>query len=219
MCGRYTIEPVDQILERFDVSGAELDIEPTYNAAPTQHLPVIVRESSNRLMKMRWGLIPSWTKKLNTKYSTINARAETLSEKPMYRKPFHSQRCLVPASGFYEFMQTVDGKVPFYFHLKDTNLFAFAGIYDVWTDGEGQALYSFTIVTVEPNELVENFHDRMPVILRKEDEEAWLEGSNTNPEQLMSLLKPYPEEEMDAYRVSTRVNSPRNNEASLLQRE
>lgn len=170
-------------------------------------------------MKMRWGLIPSWTKKLNTKYSTINARAETLSEKPMYRKPFHSQRCLVPASGFYEFMQTVDGKVPFYFHLKDTNLFAFAGIYDVWTDGEGQALYSFTIVTVEPNELVENFHDRMPVILRKEDEEAWLEGSNTNPEQLMSLLKPYPEEEMDAYRVSTRVNSPRNNEASLLQRE
>jgi putative SOS response-associated peptidase YedK len=217
MCGRYTLEPVDQILERFDITGAELELEPNYNVAPTQHMPVVVRNSPNRLEFMQWGLIPFWAKDSKIGYKMINARAESVTDKPSFRKAFVSQRCLVPASGFYEWKKTEQGKVPHFIHLKDEKLFAFAGLYDVWRDEDGREIQTYTIITTEPNELMEDIHDRMPVILRREGEETWIDPEIKDKVRLESLLVPYPAEEMEAYPVSLMVNNPRNNNDSLVE--
>ncbi|KPV53102.1 hypothetical protein SE17_11560 [Kouleothrix aurantiaca] len=218
MCGRYTFEPIDDVLERFDIDGAELDLEPNYNVAPTQTMPVVVRNSPNHLEFMRWGLIPSWAKDWKIGYKMINARAETVAEKPAYRKAFASQRCLVPASGFYEWRKTDDGKIPHYIHLKSGELFAFAGLYDVWHDEQGREVHTYTIITTEPNALMYEIHDRMPVILKRQDEEIWVDPAVKDRERLEALLVPYSSDEMEAYPVSPRVNSPRNNDTTLTER-
>ena len=216
MCGRYSLVSTENIAARFDVQQQQLTLSPRYNVAPSQSMPVVVRNSPNRLVEMQWGLIPSWSKEPRAQFSTINARAETITKSPVFRGPFKNRRCLVPASGFYEWQRTEQGKQPFCIRLKDEELFAFAGLYDVWHDADGNELYSYTVITTVPNELVASIHNRMPVILRQEDEDTWLD-KEADPTQLLALLKAYPADKMEAYPVSRAVNSPANEGAELMQ--
>jgi putative SOS response-associated peptidase YedK len=216
MCGRYSLVPTESIAARFDIQQAQLTLTPRYNVAPSQSMPVVVRNSPNRLVEMQWGLIPSWSKEPRAQFSTINARAETLTKSPVFRGPFKSRRCLVPASGFYEWRKTDQGKQPYCIQLKGGQLFAFAGLYDVWRDQEGNELSSYTVITTTPNDLVAPIHTRMPVILHQEDEDVWLD-KESDPEQLLSVLVAYPADAMEAYPVSRAVNSPANESAELLQ--
>lgn len=216
MCGRYSLVQTGEVAERFDAAQADLSLAPRYNVAPSQSMPVVVRNSPNRLVEMQWGLIPAWSKEPQVKFSTINARAETLATSPVFRGPFKTRRCLVPASGFYEWRQTSQGKQPYWIGLRGGELFAFAGLYDIWRDREGNELYSYTIVTTPPNDLVAPIHNRMPVILHRDDEDAWLD-KHTNPDQLAALLAAYPAEEMEAYGVSRAINNPANEGVELMQ--
>ncbi len=219
MCGRYALVVVGDgaLQRRFSLEELLDDPAPRYNVAPTQTLPVIVRHSPNSVALMRWGLIPSWAKDASIGNRMINARAETVAEKPAYRKPFRSQRCLVPASGFFEWQRDGAVKMPYYIHLTDEPLFAFAGLYDVWHDPQGQAVHSYTILTTEPNALMASIHNRMPVILDREDEERWLDPDVTEAEQLLPLLRPYPAQAMAAYPVSRAVNSPLHDAPDVLE--
>ena len=216
MCGRYSLVSTENIAARFDIQQQQLTLSPRYNVAPSQSMPVVVRNSPNRLVEMQWGLTPSWSKEPRAQFSTINARAETITKSPVFRGPFKSRRCLVPASGFYEWQRTERGKQPFCIRLKDEELFAFAGLYDVWHDADGNELHSYTVITTVPNELVASIHNRMPVILRQEDEDSWLD-KEADPTQLLALLKAYPADKMEAYPVSRAVNSPANEGAELMQ--
>ena len=215
MCGRYSLVSTENIAARFDIQQQQLTLVPRYNVAPSQSMPVVVRNSPNRLVEMQWGLIPSWSKEPRAQFSTINARAETITKSPVFRGPFKSRRCLVPASGFFEWQRTERGKQPFCIRLKDGDLFAFAGLYDIWHDAEGNELYSYTVITTVPNDLVASIHNRMPVILRQEDEDVWLD-KESEPAQLLALLKAYPADKMEAYPVSRAVNSPANDGAELM---
>ncbi len=218
MCGRYALILVGDgtLQRRFSLGELLPDTPPRYNVAPTQTLPVVVRHSPNRIEMMRWGLIPSWAKDASIGSRMINARAETVAEKPAYRKPLRSQRCLVPASGFYEWKREGAGKQPYFIHVKDEPLFAFAGLYDCWRDPNGQTVLSYTIITTAANAITAPVHDRMPVILQQEDEGTWLDPDVTEPGHLLSLLRPYSAREMEAYPVSSAVNSPRNDTPDLL---
>ena len=165
-----------------------LDLAPRFNAAPTQTLPVIVRQSPNHLALMRWGLVPSWAKDASIGSRMINARVETVAEKPAYGRLLRRQRCLVPASGFYEWKREGRRRTPFYFHLRDDAPFAFAGLWDVWTNPEGRGeVHSYTIVTCPANAVVAPVHDRMPVMLEREAEETWLDPDIDDPETLLPL--------------------------------
>jgi len=216
MCGRYSFAPAANFAERFHIEEQQLPLLPRYNVTPSQAMPVIVRNSPNRVVKMTWGLIPSWSKEPRTKFSTINARAETITSSAVFRGPFKGRRCLVPASGFYEWRQTGQDKQPYYIRLQSGELFAFAGLYDIWRDADGQELYTYTIITTTPNDLVAPIHNRMPAILRSDDEDVWLD-KETDPARLLSLLAPYPAGEMEAYQVSRAVNNPANEGAKLMQ--
>lgn len=213
MCGRFSLTDPYSIYARFHLAN-RIDLAPRYNVTPTQVMPVF--DQPKHVELVRWGLIPFWAKDPNVGYSMINARAEGIAEKPSYRKPFRFQRCIIPADGFFEWKQTKDGKVPYYFKLKRGGLFGFAGLYDLWKDPHGHEVNSYTIITTTPNELVGNVHDRMPVILRRDDEDDWLNPDIVEPERLEHFLHPYPAAEMDAYAVSTLVNSPKNDAASLV---
>jgi len=176
------------------------------------------RDVQNSLEMMKWGLVPSWAKDPRIGNKMINARSETITEKPSYRKPLQSKRCLVPASGFYEWHATGTGKVPYHIYLKDEPIFAFAGLYDRWIDPQGQPLDSYTIITTSANSFMERLHERMPVILSQEAEEEWLDPS-TPLSRLMSLMAPFRAEEMAAVPASPRVNNVRNDDPSLLSAE
>jgi putative SOS response-associated peptidase YedK len=164
---------------------------------------------------MRWGLIPSWAKEAAIGDKLINARGETVAEKPSFRGPFRRTRCLVPASGFYEWQKTASGKVPHFIHLVDDDLFAMAGLYDVWHDPAGEDVRSYTIITTGANAMMAPIHQRMPVILRREDEETWLDP-DAPTEVLQTLLRPY-DGAMDAYPVSTRVNRPDQDDPGVIE--
>lgn len=216
MCGRYSLVPTEDMAARFNVEEQQLPLLPRYNVAPSQAMPVVVRNSPNRLVAMQWGLVPAWSKEPRTTFSTINARAETIATSAVFRGPFKARRCLVPASGFYEWQPADRGKQPYCIRLRGGDLFAFAGLYDLWRDDEGNELHSYTIITTTPNAVVAPIHNRMPVILRREDEDVWLD-TDAGPAQLRSLLAPYPADEMEAFTVSRAVNSPANESAELLQ--
>lgn len=169
---------------------------------------------------MFWGLLPHFAKEENYRYKTINARAETVAQLPTFREPLRHKRCLVPATGFYEPDKIHKKTPPFswhYFQLKDQPLFAFAGLYDIWKNTQtGKEIYSYTIITTAPNQLVGTIHNRMPVILQKEDERAWLNPQNSEIEQLLQLLKPYPEKQMQQWQVGGEARNPRNDYPELL---
>ena len=220
MCGRYGFSAKDarEVSARFDAVNLLPDYQPRFNIAPGQMNPVVTRYSPNQLERMFWGLIPFFAKDDRAKYHTINARAEGIETKPTYRKPFRLQRCLVPATGFYEWDKKRKPSQPYYFQLKDESIFAFAGLFDVWRDPrDGTQVRSYTIITTQANELVGQIHPRMPVILRREDEEEWLNPDITEPERLLPLLVSYPENEMQAVRVSPAVNTPIRDDATLIQ--
>jgi len=215
MCGRYAIAKPDEISARFGVP-TQLELSARYNVAPSQTLPII--DQSGQLTLMRWGLIPSWAKEPSVGNRMINARAETIAQKPAFRKALRTQRCLVPASGFFEWKKTADGKVPHYFHRRDDELFAFAGLYDAWRNpATGDEILSYTILTTTPNQLVAPVHDRMPVMLTRDHEELWLNPDETEPERLLPLLAPYPAGDMEAHPVSRLVNSPATDAPQLIE--
>lgn len=223
MCGAYgfSVKDMKAVYKRFAIVNELDDFQPRYNLRPGQMNPVVISHSPNSIGRMFWGLIPSWAQEFKaTKYTTINARAETIAEKSSYRKPLRQQRCLVPATGFFEPDKIHYAKPPYpwhYFIVKDQPVYAFAGIYDVWTErATGKQYYSYAIITTTPNAVVGNVHDRMPVILHKEDEAAWLNPDITESEQLLPLLKPYPAEEMEAWEVDGAARNPRNDYEGVI---
>jgi putative SOS response-associated peptidase YedK len=181
-----------------------------YNIAPTQFVPVVRHLEAERFLSaMKWGLIPSWAKDDKIGGKMINARAETVAEKPAFRSAFKSRRCIIPTSGFYEWKKLERGKQPFYFYLKDKPVFGFAGLWEEWRDTKsGEVLESCTIITTEANEVLLPVHDRMPVILKTEDYEQGLDSKETDKERLQMLLAPYPANEMSSHPVNHSVNSP-----------
>lgn len=190
--------------------------EAHYNAAPSQTLPVVTNKQPDAIQFFSWGLQPFWAKDAKAVKRAINARAETLAEKPSFRKLLSSKRCLVPADGFFEWQVTEHGKVPYRILLKEEDTFSFAGLWDEWLDkSTGELLHTYTIITTEANNLVKPIHDRMPVILSPEAEELWLDAHESQ-EELLSLLKPYDATQMKAYPVSPLVNSAQNNVPEIL---
>jgi len=214
MCGRFSISTPTEILRvRFNVPRAK-DLKPNYNAAPTQNLPVILNSEPTTINLCRWGLIPFWAKEERIGNGMINARAETLLQKPSFRTPFKKQRCLVLADGFYEWKRTSDRKIPHRISMRDHEPFAFAGIWEVWKTPDGEDVKTFSIITTEPNELMKPLHHRMPVIMKQENEEKWLQEIDISEAQKM--LEPYPFEDLEAYPISTLVNNPRNNSEDII---
>ena len=212
MCGRFTLfHTPEEVAERFGANEV-LETEAHYNIAPTQNIAVVTQNGARHLENYHWGLIPSWAKDTSIGSRMINARAETLAEKPSFRTALSRRRCLIPADGFYEWQDAAEGgkaaKTPMYLHRKDSGLFAFAGLWDEWHAPDGSPLRSCTIITTMPNAVAAPIHDRMPVILRPEDESFWLDNSVTDTPALLSLLVPSPPEDMEAYPVSRRVNVP-----------
>ena len=219
MCGRYTItlEPAF-FQQELALGKIPSEWKPRYNVAPTQNVPSVKNAETRDVEMLRWGLIPHWAKDTSIGYKLINARSETLREKPSFRDAFHKRRCLVLADGFYEWQKSSkDGrqKVPYRFTLKDEKPFAFAGLWELWRSGKDEEVLSCTIITCAANAVVSAIHNRMPVILDKDTCWRWLELQSMDA--LIELLKPYPAEKMRAYPVSTRLNNPNEDDPQLIQ--
>ena len=211
MCARYTlISEIPVIVEQFGVQEIEVEFRPRYNIAPTQQAPAIVNDGDNRLVQFRWGLIPSWAKDKSIGNKMINARAETLAEKPSFRQAFRKRRCIIPADGFYEWKKEGSGKVPYYIHLNTGKPFGIAGLYETWTSPDGETLSTCTLITTEPNSFMQPLHNRMPVILPPDAYARWLDPANQKTDELRTLLGPGPPGIMAAHAVSKTVNSPAN---------
>jgi len=215
MCGRYRLSRRKQVVEEhFDAVSGEEEWTPRYNIAPTQPVPVI-RQNPERhrreISLMRWGLVPSWATDPSVGNKTINARSETIETTPSFRDPFRSQRCLIPADGFYEWKRQGKLKQPYCFEAGDGKVFAFAGLWDRWTDPQGQLIESCTILTTTANPLLADLHDRMPVILRPEDYDSWLAIKTGNSQSRLKLLTPWTGL-MRRYPVSARVNQVQNDD-------
>lgn len=213
MCGRFTLT-VDpgQLQEAFPWVDFPDQIPQRFNIAPSQPVAVVPNDGTNRLDFYNWGLIPFWAKDPKIGSRMINARSETIAEKPSFRGSFKYKRCLILADGFYEWQKRPDSKskIPHFIHLRERQPFAFAGLWDSWNSEDGSEIRSCTIITTEPNQLLINIHNRMPVILKPESYKDWIKDGENDPNLLMSFLKPYPSEAMEAYPVSTMVNSPQN---------
>ncbi len=218
MCGRYTLATdLRTLAERFAFDGSGIVHRARYNIAPSQEVLALLNQEGRQPALLRWGLIPPWAKDAEIGNRMINARAETVGEKPTFRRPLERQRCLILADGFYEWRKQGKRKVPVRVVLKSEEPFAFAGLWERWRAGSEEEVRSCVIITSSPNELMETIHDRMPVILTREAEEQWLDPKLRDPEKLSKLLVPYPGEEMKAYPVSTMVNSPRNDSRACIE--
>jgi putative SOS response-associated peptidase YedK len=217
MCGRYTLKtPVNVLAEQFQIDEYPSSMNASYNIAPTQEVAAVIEgEGKRKLEMLHWGLIPFWADDPRMGNKMINARAETVAEKPSFRKAFRNHRCLVLADGFYEWQKTANGKQPYYIRMEDGSPFAFAGLWESWQNGT--EIRSATIITTDANAVVAPIHNRMPVILHPEDYTLWLDPGFDEKEPLTTLLKPYPAEAMEAYPVSRRVNRPSNNEPSCIE--
>jgi len=208
MCGRYSLVFIDDLGNRFRVFNPMIGSRSRFNIAPGNEMPVIIHEEKNELVMMKWGLVPHRTQDFTTAQRPINARAETLSEKPSFKELLQNHRCLVPASGFFEWKKEGTKKIPFYVHLPKIPLFAFAGLYDQWARNDGNLIRTYTIVTTTPNALVAKVHNRMPSILLPEHEDRWLSKTPLNAEALKEILAPFPAENMSMYPISSLVNTP-----------
>ena len=206
MCGRFVqIDSEDKVMSAFDILQSEMILEQRYNICPSQRIPVIIQQNGLRTLEMReWGLIPFWAKDPNP---MINARAETVAEKPSFRHAFRKRRCLIPASGFYEWAKEDEQKQPYFIRLKNESPMAFAGLWEEWTSTEGETRRTCAIITIAANSLMQEIHHRMPVILTPASGAMWLanSGGRSSPEK---LLRPFPADKMDAWRVSPKVSSP-----------
>lgn len=221
MCGRYTLSsPGDDVADLFALDAVP-EIHPRYNVAPTQEAAVVRQDPKGprRLDYLRWGLIPVWAKEAAIGNKLINARGETVAEKPSFKTSFKKKRCLVPASGFYEWKAEGKGKQPYLIHRKDGKPFAIAGLWSAWKEPEsGEWIETFTLLTTDPNELMQPIHNRMPVIVAQEDFGAWLNPANEDIEALQALIRPAPADPFEAYPVSKAVNSPSNDSPACVER-
>lgn len=221
MCGRFTLTvSPDELQTYFPDFHIPADLPPSYNIAPSQPIPVVPNTGSKEMTFYKWGLVPSWSEDENFGgYNLINARGETVAEKPSFRTPFRRKRCLILSDGFFEWKKPSGGgrKTPYYIRMKDQRPFAFAGLWDRWQSPHGDALLSACIITTEPNETVAHLHNRMPVILPREAYPDWLQSGEVDPRQLTPYLTPYPGAEMEAYPVSTFVNNPKNNAPQCIE--
>jgi putative SOS response-associated peptidase YedK len=219
MCGRYTLIRLADFTDMFPwIRAPQHEVPARYNVAPTQAVAVVANEEKPRVELFHWGLIPSWAKDPAIGNRMINARLETLAEKPAFRNALKRRRCIIPASGFYEWKKNPDGKTktPMYIRMKGGEPFAFAGLWETWHDPSGSEVRSCTIITGPPNELVAPIHDRMPAILRAEDYKRWIDPNPHEPAELTSILGPYPAGEMEVFAVSSAVNNPRNDRADCI---
>lgn len=208
MCGRFTLAATPEVIQQaFNLETAPAELVPRYNIAPTQPVAVISNENPGKLDYFRWGLIPSWAKDPSIGSQMINARAETVDEKPSFKNAFKRRRCLIPADGFYEWGKS---KVPTYIHLKDHEVFAFAGLWERWQSPDGGEIRTCTILTTTPNDLIQPLHHRMAVILDPADYALWLSPDELPPDLLKPLLRQYPQEQMALYPVSKYVNNAAN---------
>jgi putative SOS response-associated peptidase YedK len=210
MCGRFTSLFSPELLNTTFGVQAPPEISPRYNIAPTQQVWIIRGSATGgrHLSSARWGLVPHWAKDLSIGNRMINARCETVHEKPAFRQSIHTRRCIVPASGFFEWTTTPTGKTPHYVTMRDGSPLAFAGIWESWKTSEGENIETCAILTTSANCLMAPIHDRMPVILHQTEFELWLERSVNNPLELQRLYQPYPAELLQEWEVSTVVNSP-----------
>ena len=214
MCGRNSLfHSPAELSEHFKATWSIDSFEPRYNIAPTQQQPVITNETPDEIVELRWGFLPHWEDDLNNGF--INARAETAPDKPAFRDAWEHRTCLVLSSGFYEWASPNGGrKQPYRIHRSDDKPFAMAGLWSEWTDNEGELVQTFTILTTEPNHLVEPIHNRMPVILRPGRTGGWLE---MGPHERKVFCEPYPDDDLTAYPISTRVNNPANNGPEIIE--
>ena len=217
MCGRYTLTvPLSNLVDAFDISPPEFEYRPRYNIAPTQEVPIIAQDDRGRRMGLlRWGLVPAWAKDPSMGSRLINARSETVAQKPSFRSAFRQRRCLVPADGFYEWKKGGEGtggtpsKTPFWIHLKGRAPFVFAGLWERWESKGGPPLFTFTILTTEASPEIRHIHPRMPAILIPPAISAWLDP-DSDAYTHQDFLRPVPDLPLEAYPVSSLVNSPRN---------
>jgi putative SOS response-associated peptidase YedK len=220
MCGRYALFQIEQLRERFQVANnLPAGIKERYNIGPTQLEPIIVERSGDRRIEvMKWGFIPRWAKDATSvfRYKTFNARAEGIFEKPLWKKAVRSSRCLVPANGFYEWMNSENGKQPYFISSPDNELLSFAGVYGTWRNQSGFEWGTFSIITTKPNKDMSPIHDRMPVILDKSEESLWLDNSLDDSDLLESLMDPYPDNALSITPVSRDVNTIKTDEAHLI---
>ena len=218
MCGRFSLHtPENKIREAFHLEHTEpLGLSPRYNIAPSQDIPIVRdTESGPEMTLARWGLIPSWSKEPKTGYSTINARVETVAEKPAYRAPFKRQRCLIPADGFYEWKMVNGKKTPHHICMRDSRVFAFAGLWDRW-EGEGGHLDSCTIIVMPANEVMNPLHERMPAIIAPAHYDLWLDARITDKQEIMGYLNSAPSACLTYYPVAPRVNAPKHDDERCI---
>jgi putative SOS response-associated peptidase YedK len=217
MCGRFVRDSsIPEIADAFNVEEPPFDLPRSYNIAPSQEIAIILNDGKKIVSKCKWGFIPSWSKDPKIGYKMINARAETVAEKPSFRDAFKSKRALIPANGFYEWKREEKLRKPFYIFLKSGKPFGFAALYNTWISPEGKQVCTSTIITTDANQLLAPVHDRMPVIIYKEDEQLWLNPAATEKNVLVPLLRPYDSEEMNCHEVSALVNSPSRNSPDCI---
>lgn len=219
MCARFTIRRMQDIARtmRAEIIEAELT-RARYNIAPTQNIPALyIRDRRRVLSDCRWGLVPSWARDPSLGARMINARAETLADKPAFRKAFRSRRCLIPADGFYEWQATDTGKQPYYFQLQEGALFMFAGLYEVWHSPGSAPLRTCTLITTAANEQVQPIHDRMPVILPERDHDAWLDPEQADTHALRAMLRPFDAGTLDVRPVTRYVNAPTHDDERCIE--
>jgi putative SOS response-associated peptidase YedK len=219
MCGRFTLHaPESRLWDAFQLAqSAPLGLKPRYNIAPSQSIPIIRDTGAGRVMVMaRWGLVPHWSKESKTKYSTVNARIETIAEKPVYRTSFKHRRCLIPADGFYEWKVVDRRKVPQHIRMKDGDVFALAGLWDHW-EGDGERLESCSIIVMPANDAMKPLHDRMPAIIAPSQYDQWLDPTISDKAKIMGYLNSVPSTRLVPYPVSTWVNSPKHDDDRCIE--
>ena len=224
MCGRFTLfASLKELTDRFGFDSFPVNLTPSYNIAPTQ--PVLTVRATPAGAKqvqagfMKWGLIPTWAKDASLGGRMINARSETASDKPSFRSAFRKRRCLILADGFYEWRKTGTGKQPVRVQMEDGRPFAFAGLWESWRNREGGEVHSCTILTMSANSFMKNIHDRMPLILQKNNESKWLDSSSTDPEEIKEMIQEFPNDYLESWDVSKLVNIPTNNNPECIEPE
>lgn len=217
MCGRFSLRvEMDELLSYYGLIQGSFTFEPRYNIAPGQSITALIGTNDGRkLGPLKWGLVPSWATDERIGYKMINARAETLAEKPAFRQSFSSKRCIIPADGYYDWKK--DTKQPYRITMQDESLFSFAALYDSWVAPDGNKLHTCTIITTESNDMMSTIHDRMPVILPQEHHDTWLDRSITDTSLLQQLLIPFPSEQMNAYEVSPIVGNVNNDVPACIE--
>ncbi|MBK9256167.1 MAG: SOS response-associated peptidase [Saprospiraceae bacterium] len=222
MCGRSSLTKVEKEIEqRFHATFYSEELErynplPNYNVAPTHYHPVITNQDSVHIHLYKWGLIPFWAKDEKIGSKLINARVESIAEKPVFKNALKSRRCLVPMDGFYEWKKVNNQKIPYRIVTRDQEIFAAAGLWENWKNSIGEEVHSFTIITLAANKIMSSLHDRMPAILMRDQEKLWL-SNDIPPEDLLEMLQPYPDELTKIYRVSEKVNNVRANDPTLIE--